>query len=326
MKAPLVSVIVPIYDVEKYLRDCIDSILAQSYTRLEVILVDDGSPDGCPTICDQYAEKDPRVQVIHQKNAGLSAARNSGLDRCTGEYITFVDSDDFIHQKYIEKLMEPCLTDQCVVSIGVFERVPMEQDATKKVTVPLSGEKPEFESGRGSNLRLYTDKGWSRTIVAWNKIFHKNVWGSARFPDVAIHEDEALIYQVLYHVPKVAYVNEVLYFYRVNPSGIMKNRFSPKKLTMVSILEERLIFYKENNDKALIVFTWNREYFTTVEYYQILKQQPSLNKELICSLRKRQWELYKELIKTNYPLKRKVFYTMALLAPGRFTRLYCMKE
>ena len=111
MNHPLVSVIVPVYRVENYLRTCIDSILAQTYSDLEVILVDDGSPDGCPAICDEYAKQDARVRVIHQKNAGLSAARNAGLDLCQGEYITFIDSDDFVHPRFVELLLK-CLPER----------------------------------------------------------------------------------------------------------------------------------------------------------------------------------------------------------------------
>ena len=102
---PLVSIIVPIYKVEPYLRRCLDSIVNQTYTNLEIILVDDGSPDGCPQICDEYAAKDNRRVVIHKENGGLSDARNAGLDSCKGEYVSFVDSDDWVDEKYIEILL-----------------------------------------------------------------------------------------------------------------------------------------------------------------------------------------------------------------------------
>lgn len=128
MNGPLVSVIVPVYRVEKYLRICVDSILAQTYSDLEVILVDDGSPDGCPAICDEYAQQDARVRVIHQKNAGLSAARNAGLDLCQGEYITFIDSDDFVHPRFVELLLNACLKEHCLISVSDFKSVPVGAD------------------------------------------------------------------------------------------------------------------------------------------------------------------------------------------------------
>ncbi len=101
---PLISVVIPVYKVEKYLRECVDSVINQTYKNLDIILVDDGSPDKCPAICDEYAEKDTRVRVIHRKNGGLSAARNSGIDIARGEYITFIDSDDYVSRVYVEQL------------------------------------------------------------------------------------------------------------------------------------------------------------------------------------------------------------------------------
>ena len=118
MPQPLVSIIVPIYKVEPYLRRCLNSIVNQTYTNLEIILVDDGSPDGCPQICDEYAAKDKRIVVIHKKNGGLSDARNTGLDICKGEYISFVDSDDWVDEGYIEKLLSFTQKENADIAIG----------------------------------------------------------------------------------------------------------------------------------------------------------------------------------------------------------------
>ena len=122
MSQPLVSIIVPIYKVEPYLRRCLDSIVNQSYTNLEIILVDDGSPDNCPQICDEYASKDNRIKVIHKKNGGLSDARNAGLDICKGEYISFVDSDDWVDEKYIETLLDLAIKENVDIAIGEHEK------------------------------------------------------------------------------------------------------------------------------------------------------------------------------------------------------------
>ena len=136
MNEPLISVIVPVYNVEKYLRTCVDSILVQSYSALEVILIDDGSTDGSPQICDQYAQQDPRIQVIHQKNAGLSAARNAGIDICRGEYLTFIDSDDFIHERFVELLLNACLSNNADIAVGDLERVPEDSVLVSYSNVP----------------------------------------------------------------------------------------------------------------------------------------------------------------------------------------------
>lgn len=120
----LISVIIPVYNVERYLHQCIDSVLAQTYTNLEIILVDDGSPDASPTICDEYVQKDKRTKVIHKDNGGLSSARNTGLDAATGDFIYFLDSDDWIADCFIETLQEAAFEHQSDISIVSYQEVP----------------------------------------------------------------------------------------------------------------------------------------------------------------------------------------------------------
>lgn len=326
MKEPLVSVIVPVYNVENYLSDCVESIQNQTHHALEIILVDDGSPDSCPQLCDDYAQKDARIHVLHQKNQGLSAARNSGIRRCTGEYIAFVDSDDFIHRRYIEALLRPCLEQDCGAAIAQLQRVPAEAALADHFDGPISGALPAFVSGRESNLRLYTDRDWERTTTACIKLFRRELWADSLFPAVRLHEDEALIYRILYRAARVAYLDEKIYFYRKNPTSLMNTRFSEEKLTMLSILDDRLKFYREYRDMPLITRTQNRQYFTAVEYYQLMMRQEHPNQALLQLYQSYQRHLYLPLLCSDYPLKRKVFYTLALLSPQKFTRLYCERE
>lgn len=326
MNAPRISIIVPVYNTAAYLPACIDSIRAQTYQNLEVLLIDDGSTDTSPQLCDEAARQDPHIQVVHQKNGGLSAARNSGLARCTGDYLTFVDSDDFLHERYVEALLAPCQEQGCEASIGMFTRVPASEDDRPLRSTPLSGAPAEVVTGRETNLRLYTAKYWTRTTTAWNKLFRRDLWGDARFPDIVLHEDEALLYQVLYRAQKVAYVDETLYFYRINSTGLMANRCREKNLTMLAILDERQKFYEAQNEPVLLTRTRNREFFCAVEYYQIVSRQPQPNRALLRRYRRRMRELYSLLLRSDYPLKRKFFYTLALCCPQRFTRMYCMKE
>ena len=326
MIQPLISVIVPIYNVEKYLRACVDSILAQNYSNLEVILVDDGSPDGCPAICDEYARQDNRVRVIHQKNGGLSAARNAGIDACHGDYLTFVDSDEFIHPDYVDILLNTCKDTGCDVSIGKIQRVQNNGDLSLEDRRSLMDAPIDILTGRETNFRLYTNLYWTRTIMAQGKLYSRRLWKNVHFPIVPIHEDEALIYQILYCARTVAYIDTAIYFYRSNPEGLMANRFSEKRLVLLDILDARLKFYNKMNEPTLCLLTKNREFFTAVEYYQVGLRDTSINKNLLHSFRKKMYELYGPLMRSSYPLKRKILYTMAVLAPSRFTRLYCQKE
>ncbi len=326
---PLVSIIIPVYNVESYLPACLDSVLRQSYGDLEILLIDDGATDRCPVICEEYAGRDNRIKVIHQKNTGLSGARNTGLDHCTGEYIAFVDSDDFIHPQYVEKLLQACTETGCDIALGFFARVGADADPGKPAyRKPLSKSGYDTVTGREANLRLYTDRYWSQTTVAWNKLYRRRLWDTARFPGV-IHEDEALVYRILYQTDWITYVQEDLYFYRSNDKGLMATRFtakSPDKLTMLEIMDNRLAFYREKGESRLEVLTENREFFMAVEYLQIVSDWPVADKALLRRYRRKMRELYVPLLRSDYPVKRKLFYTMALLAPKHFKRLYCMRE
>jgi len=180
MNKQLISVIVPVYKVEQYLRRCVDSILAQTYTNIEVILIDDGSPDGCPAICDEYAEKDSRVVVIHQKNAGVSAARNAGLDVAKGEYIGFVDSDDWIEPDMYEVLLE--LATKNNVDISAVGFCINDDFCDNKSTAEV-----EIISQRDAIIAFLNGKIYP---AIWHKLFEARIIKNIRFVnDFTIGED-----------------------------------------------------------------------------------------------------------------------------------------
>lgn len=315
----LVSVIIPVYKVEKYLPMCVDSVLNQSYRNLEVILVDDGSPDNCPAICDEYAKKDKRIRVIHQKNAGLSMARNAGLDICTGDYITFVDSDDLLHAAFVARLVAACEENQADAAVGVFERAKQEENLLK-CSAPRENPPVRILSGRDANWLMYQQwSEWVRMVTAWGKLFRRELLETERFPDVKLHEDEALIYKLLYRSRQVAMVDGALYLYTANQGGLMANRFTPERMTMLDILDERLAFYRENGETGdLIRFTQNRQFMFAAEYYL----HTADNKPFRRKARKKQWALYWPLMRSSYWPRRKFVYTYAMLLPGHFKKLY----
>ena len=264
----LVSVIIPIYKAEKYLPMCVDSVLNQTYQNLEVILVDDGSPDNCPAICDEYAQKDKRIRAIHQKNAGLSMARNAGLDICTGDYITFVDSDDALHIDFVARLLAACEDNSAEIAIADFKKAAVAEHLPK-IAAPLENKPVRVVDGHEANMMLYRRPEWVRMITAWGKLYRRKVFACERFPIIKLHEDEALVYKLLYHCQKVALVDELLYFYTDNPDSMMANRFKPERMTMIEILDERLAFYRENGETGdLIRFTQNRQFMFAAAYYR----------------------------------------------------------
>lgn len=250
-----VSVIVPVYNVEKYLRRCLDSIINQTYQNLEIILVDDESPDNCGAICDEYATKDQRIQVIHQKNGGLSAARNSGLDKATGDYVVFVDSDDWLAEEFVEKLHANAEQNALVVANLIF----WESDI-KNWTAMAQRESETIDSHEF--WRRTTENECTAYIVAWSKLYPRKIFDNLRFTEGLFHEDEAILHHVIDQVSHVHVIYDPLYYYRQNKTSIMGQGFNPKRLDGFVAWAERLSYFRKNNmishENALAKKYWER--------------------------------------------------------------------
>lgn len=211
-----VSIIIPIYNVEEYLEQCIDSVLAQTHKEIEVILVDDGSPDNCGAICDNYSMKDSRIRVIHKKNGGLSSARNAGLDIATGEYIMFIDSDDFIEQDMVEALLTlKAESSADIVCCGAYQYSKGKQPYIIKRTVSKNKIETYGQSDALKKLIL-------RTIdcSSCNKLYPKELIGSTRFIDGRNNEDRPFLFELYQRCNTIAYCNKVYYYYRVREGSI----------------------------------------------------------------------------------------------------------
>ena len=260
---PVISVIVPIYRVEKYIYCCIDSILAQTLACFELILVDDGSPDGSGEICDEYAEKDSRVSVIHKKNGGLSDARNAGIEliikdqEC--EWITFIDSDDWIDSHYLEALYHSVRTEGAEVSCSKYLECKDSGETD-------SGEvfAPEVSCYGGEDFSVEEYK-YSQT--AWGKLFKREHWESLRFPVGRIHEDAFTIYQILLPSQRVAFVSEPpLYFFNSgNDESITRKKWSPRRMDLIEAIEKKLEYAKRNGYSRYYRIQI-REYVNTLGY------------------------------------------------------------
>lgn len=213
---PKLSIIVPVYKVEQYIHKCVDSILNQTFTDFELILVDDGSPDDCGKVCDEYAQNDNRIKVIHQKNSGVSVARNKGVEVATGEYIGFVDSDDYISPKMYSVLMNAALnTDADIIKCGYQE---FDDFGLGKVR-DFKG-KPNLIVDRNDILECYFES--VLFIVVWNAIYKRELIKDVKYPVGVIAEDNYVSGMYLACAQKVYIVDEVLYFYRYNASGLSK--------------------------------------------------------------------------------------------------------
>lgn len=223
----LVSIIVPIYNVEPFLERCINSLLSQTYTNLEIILVDDGSPDNCPQICDDYACLDERIKVIHKTNGGLSDARNAGLKIATGEKIAFVDSDDWVAPYYIEVMIRAMEE----TSSDIVECNYMRTDGNEEIMKPHNDVRSTVYSTTEAMRHLIQDLILHQ--IVWNKLYKKSVISDVVFPLGKYNEDEFWTYQVFGKAKKIAKVENVLYYYFQNSDSIMGQGYKIKRLDAI---------------------------------------------------------------------------------------------
>lgn len=243
-----ISIIVPIYNVEKYLKECLDSLINQTYSNLEIILVDDGSTDNCPTICNEYAKMDTRIKVIHKKNAGLSEARNSGMEISTGEYIAFVDSDDYVRKDMYEKMMISINEKKADIVMSGFSRIddnkniidfllPLDKnfysdkEILEGILLPMIGSLPK------DTLDVKIEMSVWKCLYS-NEIIKKH---QLRFISERKYISEDIIFHLEYfkYVNRLAIVNEALYVYRLNNTSLTKkynpNRFEKEKILYLEI-------------------------------------------------------------------------------------------
>jgi glycosyltransferase involved in cell wall biosynthesis len=242
-----VSVIVPVYNVEAYLRRCVDSVLAQTFTDIEIILVDDGSPDNCPAICDEYAGKDNRIKVIHQKNAGLSGARNAGLDAAKGDYFAFIDSDDYIAPEMIDKLLNALLREDADISICGFQRID------ENAPSPGGGTFVPFcvLTGMEALEKLYTPD-YQYFTIACNKLFKRSLFDTIRFPAGKLFEDGYAAFRYYYASSRVVCLPECFYHYFTRSNSITTAAPTVKNLDGIDADRDSLEFLKEKGCANLV--------------------------------------------------------------------------
>ena len=235
----MISVIVPVYKVESYIRRCVDSILAQSYTDFELILVDDGSPDGCGEICDEYAKCDSRIKVIHKENGGLSSARNAALDYVCeekrAEWISFIDSDDWVHPEYLSVLLSAA--EKAGAQIAVSDFIMTDGDAVGDTSDDVYTYSPE---------EFWVKR---RSPIACAKLYKRELFENMRYPLGKLHEDEFLTYKLIFACEKVVYTPSKTYFYYQNQSSIMGSSWTPRRMHGIEAITEQRDFFKENGYK-----------------------------------------------------------------------------
>lgn len=262
---PLISVIIPIYKVEAYLHRCIDSVLCQTYTNLEIILVDDGSPDNCGKICDEYAAQDSRIKVIHKENGGLSDARNVALDVMTGEYVVCVDSDDYVSPTHIAGLYH--LIEKYGAQVAVNNSCNFLEG-----TIPHPAERAKndvvFDSGLKAVEAMFYQELFD--TCAWGKMYKAELFDGIRYPKGLLFEDLPTTYRLLLKAGKVVFNDEQSYFYLLRSNSIEGAAFSPHKLD--SGLQLMALMDKDKEKLLPIIKSYNCRIVSFV--FHLLLQMP----------------------------------------------------
>lgn len=315
---PLISVIVPVYRVEQYLPKCVDSILNQTYRNLEVILVNDGSPDTCGVICDAYAEKDPRVKVIHKENGGLSSARNAGIDIAQGEYFGFVDSDDWIEPEMYEILYSGIWKYDAEVAYG--GRYDVDGETGERV-VGLCPEKEECISGIEMLGRVFLRDRCDS--AAWDKLYHRSLFDEIRYPQGFNSEDIAIFYKLMELTDKVVMCNKPLYNYLHRANSITTAKLSDKTFHFLHHTDTIYPYIRKNHpelaDKA-------RYFHIAALIYSVLMidlatEEDQVKYSALCSQRRKELRFHLPFLLTSSYYGKQVRLTNILLALGVYRPL-----
>lgn len=308
-----VSVIVPCYKVEPYLHRCVDSILNQTYPNLDVILVDDGSPDRCGEICDEYAAADSRVRVIHQTNQGLSAARNAGLDLMSGHYALFVDSDDWLDDTCVDTLRQLLMATGADIAVSNMLRVWDDHGP-----VPTSDAGEIIRMDRAQAIDEVVKPRYGSMVAACGKLFPAALLAGVRFPVGRLHEDEFTTYRLLLRAREVVVTTRPLYFYRQRSNSIMGSPFNPKAaMDAVDARIERAHVLRQEGLQRAAATTSGQ---ALSSYMQLLQSAPRSNAPALRRSRLR--ALAVRLVREPQPLKFKAFYVMSFITPRTARRIY----
>lgn len=301
-----VSIIVPIYNVEKYIKECINSIMKQTYTNIEIILVDDGSKDQSGKICDEYSKKDTRIRVVHKKNGGLSSARNLGIELATGEYLFFIDSDDILFKNSIEVLVNCLKQSGAEIVLSRFTR--NENDLTKIDTsfsfFNLSKDEIITKILLQRDQSLYS-------VASPTKLFKRNIFENIRYPEGQLNEDMGIILLLIHKAKQIGIADFTSYYYRVNDDSITNLSFSKKRMDLIKmtrLMQSQIADYfpKHEDEGKILMFSRAFELYA-IANATTKKDEFYSDKEILRTLIK---ENRRAVLKNGYARKKAVISSL----------------
>lgn len=283
----LISIIIPIYKIEDCLERCLNSVLNQTYSNLEIILVDDGSPDRCPEICDEWAKRDKRIQVIHQKNSGLSVARNTGIDRASGTFILLVDGDDYLAYNIVEMLYTAVKITGAEIALCDFEKGsnPYFQFKSGDLELEIEAIEPEV-----ALERIYQDDHSAfRYVTAWGKLYQRSLFENIRYPEGRIFEDMYVTHRLIDRCTQIAVVSQKMCYYFQRNGSIVNTEFNIRKLDYLQAMKERIQFFNNRGYVKLLTIAYEEYLHALIWEYSrvrdILKNKQAM-RDVVALFRK----------------------------------------
>ena len=270
---PKISVIVPVYNSGKYIKRFIESIISQTYRQLEILLIDDGSTDGSGYICDLYEKRDSRIKVFHKENSGVADSRNYGVDNATGEFIAFIDSDDWVDKNLYMELIKSVEKYNADIAVCNFKRILNEEEKLKDSSIE------EIYTGEEALWQMFGERNSQLISVVWNKLYKRYIFENMRFPKGRIHEDEFLNPKLLYKANKIVYINKELIYYRKTPNSIINSEFKENKIDYLYVLDDRSKFFLDNRLYNLYEVCRKCELNVNIEFYYKVKNSSIKNKK-----------------------------------------------
>ncbi len=301
----MISIIIPIYNIEQYVSTCVESVLAQTYGDIEIILVEDGSTDNSGRICDEFASLDNRIKVIHKNNGGLSSARNAGIDIAAGEYIYFVDGDDLIHPQCIERLLD-CIN-RYEADIAVCKTNSFLDE--KSINYNVIGNSVIASTGEEMCRRLLYGLNDSGNVIAWNKLYKRELFEDVRYPEGLVYEDVATTHELYWKANKVAYLKDELAFYRSKRKGSITHSDNKKYRDLIIASQKRIAFFEINCP----LLAMQCQYLLCNEYTRIIKE--TKDPVETASLKREQGILLKKLLRGDISIGKKILAYIATNLP-----------
>ncbi len=309
-----ISVVVPVYKVEGYLPQCVDSIMMQAFKEYELFLVDDGTPDSCGQMNDEYAMNDSRIIVIHKQNGGLSDARNYGIDLAAGDYYSFIDSDDYVDEHFLDSLYSAMTDNNCELSICNITTVDKDGNTDDAFYKPFEHSAVAEGHDKYESLKRH---------AAWNKLYGKRLFQDIRYPKGKLFEDLAVYHYILDKVDKTAYTGLNSYYYRIRTGSIMTAKFSISSTDIVDGYYDRAKFYDSLGEMKLADDAYLWVYSRIADAFSCLDANEEKNRLRLKELKKLYNGIFKRIfINGKFSAKQKLRFLMLFISPKLHELMY----